>query len=72
MKKLLEIMIISLLISGSAYAENFWNNKLFPSDDAKNYCTKKAYGGLNWGSEGRSDETKKMLYKMCIRKWYED
>jgi len=36
MKKLLEIMIISLLISVSAYAENFWNNKLFPSDDAKN------------------------------------
>ena len=72
MKKLLGIVVLGLMLGGSAYAENFWNNKLFPSDEAKNYCTKKAYGGLNWGSDDRSDETKKMLYKMCIREWYQD
>ena len=67
MKKIYLSFFISLILSSTAFA--FFNNKYFPSQEAKNECTRKAYGNY-FGNDNKSDHSRKMIYENCIREYY--
>ena len=71
MKKLLGIVVLGLLFSSSTHAGLF-DNEFFPSDRAKSFCVSDVYDGLGGiANENKTDKHKKILYKECIRQWYE-
>ena len=44
----------------------------FSSDRAKSFCVSDVYDGLGGiANENKTDKHKKILYKECIRQWYE-
>ena len=73
MKKLLGIVVFGLLLSGNAYAGLF-DNKFLPSKEAKEFCMESVYTGLfsSMANADKTDEHKKIMYKECIRDYYED
>jgi|APGre2960657505_1045072.scaffolds.fasta_scaffold39216_4 hypothetical protein len=67
MKKIFLSFLISIFLSSAAFA--FFDNKYFPSQDAKDECTRKAYNNP-FDRDLKSDHSRKMIYENCIREYY--